>query len=176
MSRRVTLYATTTFTKRKKTLRPTSLIGSATRRSQTTPLGARRASFLRTPFQGSWSRTTQCPLPRTLTNPRDRYTHKTYFRRAGLIPQKPSCRQASPFFDNANRKWCCDACGKHFRGYYECNRHTQHAGKRARCLACDKEINSREDSLRRHYSKFCKSMDLGKNSGNVRFEDAFVHL
>ena len=50
------------------------------------------------------------------------------------------------------------------------------AGKRAVCLACNKKINRRDDSLRRHYYKHCKRMDLGRDSENVRLEDAFVYV
>ena len=43
-------------------------------------------------------------------------------------------------------------------------------------LPAKRRINGREDSLRRHYHKHCKRMDLGRDSGNVTFEDAFVHI
>ena len=91
------------------------------------------------------------------------------------LPQdEPGCHQASPV-KNAKGKWLCSACGKGFRGHYECKRHIEHAGRRAMCLACHRKINGREDSIRRHYYRHCKRMDLGRDSEDLKFEDAFVH-
>ncbi|KAF9647926.1 hypothetical protein BDM02DRAFT_2473026 [Thelephora ganbajun] len=86
-------------------------------------------------------------------------------QRVASPPQELSCRHANPS-KSVRGKWCCDACGKNFRGRWECKRHIMNAGKQAMCLACNKKINGREDSLRRHYRNHCKRMDLGRNSGN----------
>lgn len=44
------------------------------------------------------------------------------------------------------------------------------------CLVCNKKISGREDSLLRHYRKHRERMELGQDSGSVKFEDAFVHV
>ena len=97
-------------------------------------------------------------------------------RQPSLPPHEPSCRQARPFFERIRGKWCCDACGKSFRGRWECKRHIMNAGKRAMCRACGKKINRRDDSLRRHYYKNCGRKDPGRDSGDISLEDSFVHV
>jgi hypothetical protein len=85
-------------------------------------------------------------------------------------PESP-CRQATPVFNPIRMKYCCSVCDKGFRGEWECERHIEFAGKRVDCLACGKNIALRPDSRRRHFTKYCKG-----NTGNLRFEDAFIAL
>ena len=54
-------------------------------------------------------------------------------------------------------------------------RRIMNAGKPAICLACNKKINKRDDSLRKHHSKHCMRMELGRDSGNVSLaQEAFI--
>ena len=82
-----------------------------------------------------------------------------------------NCRAATPTFNHIRKKWCCSACDKPFRGKWECNRHIGVIGRRAKCLACGGNLNGREDSLRRHYKKYCKG-----DVGNIKFEDVFIEV
>lgn len=84
---------------------------------------------------------------------------------------EPSCRHATPSYNHIRNKWSCSGCDKDFRGKWECNRHIKSMGKQARCTACGGRLNAREDSLIRHFTKYCKG-DLE----NLRFEDAFVEI
>lgn len=86
-----------------------------------------------------------------------------------LSTPEPSCSNASPMFNHIRKKWCCSGCDKGFRGKWECGRHIRGAGKRATCRACGGNLTGREDSLRRHFSKYCKG-----DVGNLRFEDTFI--
>ena len=74
-------------------------------------------------------------------------------------------------FNHIRRKWCCSACDKDFRGKWECKRHIEVTGKRAVCLACGGNLSRRDDSLQRHYKKYCKN-----GARNLRFEDAFIEV
>lgn len=128
------------------------------------------------PAPPSQSPTPECQQPslpssNTLSNGQNAASTKG---RRGPRVKFNHCHQASPSFDTVRGKWNCDACGKYFHGPYECNRHIQNAGQRAICLICNKEISSRGDSLRRHYSKFCKRMNPGRASRKVKFENAFT--
>ena len=86
--------------------------------------------------------------------------------------RKPNCGQALPVFNHIRGKWCCSVCDTGFRGRWECKRHINTTGKRSMCRACGGSIKGkREDSLRRHFTKYCKG-----NVGNFRFEDAFIEV
>jgi len=82
---------------------------------------------------------------------------------------EPSCCKASPVFNHIRKKYCCSGCDKGFRGKWECKRHILGAGKRATCLACGGNLTGREDSLKRHFTKYCKG-----DVENLRFEDTFI--
>lgn len=82
---------------------------------------------------------------------------------------KQSCHQATPIFNYIRAKWSCSICNKCFRGRWECKRHIGVVGKRAKCRACGGKLTGREDSLRRHFTKYCKGDVKG-----LRFEDAFT--
>ena len=84
---------------------------------------------------------------------------------------KQSCHQATPIFNYIRAKWSCSICNKCFRGRWECKRHIGVVGKRAKCRACGGKLTGREDSLRRHFTKYCKGDVKG-----LRFEDAFTVL
>lgn len=85
---------------------------------------------------------------------------------------EPPCRRGTPSYDDDRGKWYCSVCDDAFRDRYECERHIRNVGKRAKCLACKKTLCARMDNRKRHYTKYCKRMDLGKNGG-LRLEDAF---
>ena len=53
---------------------------------------------------------------------------------------RPNCRQSTPSFHNARRKWYCSVCKDVFHGEYECERHIGNVGKQAKCLACGKTV------------------------------------
>lgn len=84
---------------------------------------------------------------------------------------KLGCHQATPIFNYIRAKWSCSTCNKCFRGRWECKRHIGVVGKRSKCLACGGKLTGREDSLRRHFTKYCKG-----DVKNLRFEDAFAEL
>ena len=84
---------------------------------------------------------------------------------------EPTCRQASPVFNSVRGKWSCRICEKCFRGRWECRRHIGVVGKRVKCLACGGKLTGREDSLRRHFKKYCKG-----DVRNLKFEDAFSEV
>jgi len=92
-------------------------------------------------------------------------------------PREPSpipgsgCGNATPMFNHIRGKWCCSACDKPFRGKWECRRHIGITGKRAKCVACGGKLSGREDSLRRHFTKYCKG-----DVANLRFENAFTEV
>ena len=88
---------------------------------------------------------------------------------------RPNCHQATPSFDHARRKWYCSVCQDVFHDKYECERHIGNVGKQAICLACGKVVCSRKDNRKRHYIKYCKRMDLGKDGG-LSLQDAFVEV
>ncbi|KAF9780795.1 hypothetical protein BJ322DRAFT_283385 [Thelephora terrestris] len=88
---------------------------------------------------------------------------------------RPDCHRAVPSFDTARRKWYCSVCQDAFHDKYECERHIGNVGKQALCLACGKTICARKDNRRRHYDKYCKRKDLGKDGG-VSLEDAFAEV
>lgn len=66
-------------------------------------------------------------------------------------------------------------CGELFRDKYECERHIGNVGRQATCLACGKTVCGRKDNRKRHYTKYCKRMDLGKR-GDLRLEDSFIEV
>ncbi|KAF9780791.1 hypothetical protein BJ322DRAFT_1112192 [Thelephora terrestris] len=70
------------------------------------------------------------------------------------------CQQATPVLIRSRGKWCCSACDISFRGRWECARHIETAGKRAKCPACSKILSVRDDGLSRHLKNHCKG-DLG---------------
>lgn len=80
---------------------------------------------------------------------------------------KPSCLGATP--DLIEEKWYCSLCNESFRGKWECERHINAKGKQSMCLACGKALSSRNDSLKRHFTKHCKG-----NVEDFTLEDAFV--
>ncbi|KAF9643171.1 hypothetical protein BDM02DRAFT_3123766 [Thelephora ganbajun] len=84
---------------------------------------------------------------------------------------KLGCHRATHVFNHIRGKWCCSVCDKGFRGKWECKRHIEVKGKRAICLGCRGNLSGREDSLRRHFTKYCKG-----NIGNLRFEDTFIEV
>lgn len=84
---------------------------------------------------------------------------------------EPTCRQASPVFNSVRGKWSCSICEKCFRGRWECRRHIGVVGRRVKCLACGGKLTGREDSLRRHFKKYCKG-----DVRNLKFEDAFSEV
>ena len=43
------------------------------------------------------------------------------------------------------------------------------------CLACGKTLCARKDNRKRHYTKYCKRMDLGRD-GDLRLEDSFIEV
>lgn len=88
---------------------------------------------------------------------------------------KPACRQGTPSFNSIQRKWSCSVCKDAFHDKYECQRHIGNVGKQAICLACGKTIGLRKDNRRRHFTKYCKRMDLGRDGG-LSFEDAFIEI
>lgn len=66
-------------------------------------------------------------------------------------------------------------CKGVFHDKYECERHIGNVGKQAICLPCGKTISGRKDNRKRHYTKYCKKMDLGRDGG-LSLEDAFVEV
>lgn len=90
-------------------------------------------------------------------------------------PPKPTCRQGTPSFNNTQRKWSCSVCRDIFYDKNECRRHIGSVGRQAVCLACGKTIGLRKDNRRRHFTKYCKRMDLGRDGG-LSFEDAFIEV
>lgn len=84
---------------------------------------------------------------------------------------EPSCSRATHVFNHTRGKWSCSACDKTFRGKWECRRHIETTGKRAICPACGSKLSRREDSLSRHFSKYCKG-----DIANLRFEDVFTEV
>ena len=84
---------------------------------------------------------------------------------------EPGCHKATPMFNHIRGKWCCSACDKTFRGKWECRRHIGITGKRATCLACKTVLTRRGDSLKRHFTKYCRGDIVG-----LRFEDAFAEV
>ena len=81
---------------------------------------------------------------------------------------EPSCRRAVPV---KRGKWHCSSCNTEFRGKWECKRHIKAKGKQVMCLGCGGHLLAREDSLLRHFKKYCKQ-DLE----TPRFEDSFVEV
>ena len=88
-------------------------------------------------------------------------------------PSEPSCRQATPLADAARRKWYCSVCEEGFRNKHDCERHIDNVGKRARCKACKKTVCGRKDNRKRHYTKYCKSMDQREG---LSLEEAFAEV
>ena len=82
-----------------------------------------------------------------------------------------NCSEATPIFNHIRKKWSCSICNRCFRGKWECKRHIGVVGKRVKCLMCEGVLSGREDSLRRHFTKYCKG-----NLRNLEFEDAFIEL
>ena len=66
-------------------------------------------------------------------------------------------------------------CRDAFHDKYECKRHIGNAGKQVMCLACEKTLGARKDNRKRHYTKYCKRMDLGRD-GDLSLEEAFVEV
>ena len=80
-----------------------------------------------------------------------------------------SCREAIPVFNHIRKKWSCGVCNKDFRGRWECRRHIEATGKRAKCLACGVNLKGRGDSMLRHFKKYCKG-----DVRNLDFKNAFI--
>jgi len=66
-------------------------------------------------------------------------------------------------------------CKEAFHDKYECERHIRSVGRRAMCLACGKVMCGRKDNRKRHYTKYCKGIDLGREAG-LRLEDSFIEV
>lgn len=93
-------------------------------------------------------------------------------RYSGKSRSKPKCNRATPSFCDVEKRWYCSACITFFRDNYECVRHIENVGKRAKCLPCGKTVCARKDNRKRHYTMYCKRKDLGKNMG-LRLDDTF---
>ena len=96
-------------------------------------------------------------------------------QRGRELASQLSCSEATPEFSNVRKRWCCSVCEVVFRDKYQCGRHIRNAGKRAKCLACGKNVCARRDNRKRHYVKYCKRVYLGVYT-DLRFEDAFVDV
>lgn len=114
------------------------------------------------------------PSPSQISSTSER-SGRSEHHRASPAPSSPgpkqSCHEATPIFNYIRAKWSCSICNKCFRGRWECKRHIGVVGKRAKCRACGGKLTGREDSLRRHFTKYCKGDVKG-----LRFEDAFTVL
>ena len=64
-------------------------------------------------------------------------------------------------------------CEDVFHDKYECDRHIESVGKRVMCLACGKIMCGRKDNRKRHYTKYCKGINPGRD-GSTRPEDSFI--
>ena len=80
-----------------------------------------------------------------------------------------------PSFNRVRGKWSCSVCRDVFHDKYECERHIGSIGKQVMCLACGKTLCARKDNRKRHYTKYCKRMDLGRD-GDLRLEDSFIEV
>jgi len=66
-------------------------------------------------------------------------------------------------------------CKDVFHDKYECERHIRSVGKQVMCLACGKVTCGRKDNRRRHYTKYCKGINPGRDEV-LRLEDSFIEV